>query len=79
MLLDNRQLVAANHDAVVVLQLVKEVRGGGMGVMKGVGFTVLIISPSLLCWLTPPLSSPFFLPPPFLRWMIRAPLMPAQS
>jgi hypothetical protein len=25
MLLDNRQLVAANHDAVVVLQLVKEV------------------------------------------------------
>ena len=29
MLLDNRQLVAANHDAVVVLQLVKEVRGEG--------------------------------------------------
>ena len=65
MLLDNRQLVAANHDAVVVLQLVKEVRGGGMGVMKGVGFTVLILSPSLLCWLTPPFPPPF--PPPPLQ------------
>ena len=39
-MLDHRQLVAANHDAVVVLQLVKEVCEGAAGDRRQPGVSI---------------------------------------